>query len=139
MSKRTRGTARTQHRRPGTRPTTSRPASRRRDPASRPELDEALLIDETLEIEALAAGTADQPASPQPAGDTPATTRATRAGRAHHRVKAGSLLAARAATEYVYVAQDLKRISIVGALIVGALIVLWLLIVVLRVVPLPFY
>lgn len=139
MSKRTRGTARTPHRRPGTRPTTSRPASRRRDPTIRTELDEALLIDETLEIEALAAGTTDKPAPPQPAADTPATTRSTRAGRAHHRVKAGSLLATRAATEYVYVAQDLKRISVVGALIVGALIVLWLLIVVLRVIPLPFY
>ena len=139
MSKRTRGTARTQHRRPGSRPTTSRPATRQRDPASRRrQLDEALLIDETLEIEALATRPAEQATAPAPT-DSPAAARAARAGRVHHRVKAGSLLAARAATEYVYVAQDLQRISVVGALIVGALIVLWLLIVVLRVIPLPFY
>jgi len=113
---------------------------------SRPELDEALLIEETLEIEALAAAPTDEPAAQaadqaaaQPAGDAPAPTRAARAGRVHQRIKAGSLLAARAATEYVYVAQDLKRITLLGALIVGALIVLWLLIVVLRVIPLPFY
>jgi hypothetical protein len=56
-----------------------------------------------------------------------------------HRVKAGSLLAAKAATEYIYVAQDMRRIAIVAALLFGILFALWLLIVVLRVVPLPFY
>lgn len=61
--------------------------------------------------------------------------------RAQHRPRAkpGSLLAARAATEYVYVSQDLKRISVVGALLFGVLFLLWLLIVQLRVIPLPFY
>jgi hypothetical protein len=62
-----------------------------------------------------------------------------RSAQPRHRVKPGSLLAARAATEYLYVAQDLRRISIVGGLLFGALLVLWLLIVVLRVIPLPFY
>lgn len=104
----------------------------------RPEPEEPLLIDETLEVEAPVAGSADREVPP-PASETSAAARGSRAGRAHHRVKAGSLLAARAATEYVYVAQDLKRITVVGTLLVGALIVLWLLIVVLRVIELPFY
>jgi hypothetical protein len=56
-----------------------------------------------------------------------------------HRVKAGSLLATRAATEYVYVAKDMRRILIVALLLVGIMLVLWLLLVVMRVVPLPFY
>lgn len=56
-----------------------------------------------------------------------------------HRVKAGSLLAAKAATEYVYVAQDMRRIAIVAAVLFGVLFLLWLLIVVMRVIPLPFY
>jgi hypothetical protein len=57
----------------------------------------------------------------------------------HHRVKPGSLLAAKAATEYVYVAQDMRRIALVAALLFGILFVLWLLIVVMKVIPLPFY
>lgn len=61
--------------------------------------------------------------------------------RTHHRprVKPGSLLAARAATEYVYVTHDLKRISLLGVVLFGTLLLLWLLIVALRVIPLPFY
>ena len=56
-----------------------------------------------------------------------------------HRVKAGSLLATRAANEYVYVAKDMRRILAVAGVLVGVMLVLWLLLVVLRVVPLPFY
>ena len=55
------------------------------------------------------------------------------------RVKAGSLLAARAATEYVYVAKDMRRILVVAGLLLAVMFVLWLLLVVMRVVPLPFY
>ena len=55
------------------------------------------------------------------------------------RTKPGSLLAARAASEYIYVAQDMRRILAVAFVLFGALIVLWLLIVVFRVIPLPFY
>ena len=62
-----------------------------------------------------------------------------RATGPRHRIKAGSLLAARAATEYVYVSQDMRRILIVSAILFGTLIVLWLLIVVMRVLPLSFY
>lgn len=65
---------------------------------------------------------------------------APRAGtRVHHKVKAGSVLAARAATEYVYVSQDMRRILLVASALVGILFALWLLVVVLRVIPLPFY
>lgn len=78
--------------------------------------------------------------------DQPAETLATleraapRAGtRVHHKVKAGSLLAARAATEYVYVAQDMRRILLVAGALIGVLFALWLLIVVFQVIPLPFY
>ncbi len=65
---------------------------------------------------------------------------APRAGtRVHHKVKAGSLLAARAATEYVYVAQDMRRILLVAGALIGVLFALWLLIVVFQVITLPFY
>ena len=77
--------------------------------------------------------------------DRPATA-ATELGRVvrttsrtHHRIKPGSLLAARAATEYVYVAQDMRRILLVAGGLIGLLFVLWLLLVVLKVIPLPFY
>jgi hypothetical protein len=55
------------------------------------------------------------------------------------RVKPGSLLAAKAATEYVYVAQDMRRILVVAAVLAAVMLILWLLLVVMRVVPLPFY
>jgi hypothetical protein len=45
----------------------------------------------------------------------------------------------RAATEYVYVAQDMRRIIVVAVLLFGALVALWLAVVVLRVIPLEFY
>jgi hypothetical protein len=64
---------------------------------------------------------------------------AARSTHVRHKVKAGSLLAARAATEYLYVAQDLRRIFFVAAGLVAVLIVLWLVIVMLRLVALPFY
>lgn len=55
------------------------------------------------------------------------------------RVKPGSLLAAKAATEYVYVAQDMRRILIVAALLAAVMLILWALLVVMKVIPLPFY
>lgn len=61
------------------------------------------------------------------------------AQRTHHKVKAGSILAARAATEYVYVSQDLRRILLVASGLIGLLFALWALVVVLKVVALPFY
>ena len=59
--------------------------------------------------------------------------------RTHHKVKAGSILAERAATEYVYVAHDLRRILLVAAGLIGLMLALWLVVVVLKLVALPFY
>ena len=58
---------------------------------------------------------------------------------ARSRQRPGSLLAARAASEYVYVAQDMRRILIVAGALFTTMIVLWLFLVVFRVIPLPFY
>jgi hypothetical protein len=66
-------------------------------------------------------------------------TARTTSQRTHHKIKANSLLAARAATEYVYVSQDLRRITIVAGTLIVSLLVLWLLLVALKVVQLPFY
>lgn len=69
--------------------------------------------------------------------------RAARAARADQqprtRVKPGSLLAARAATEYVYVARDIRRILVVSVGLFAIMVALYVLLVVARVVPLPFY
>ncbi len=56
----------------------------------------------------------------------------------HHRARAkpGSVLAARAATEYVYVAQDLRRIAVVAVALIGILLLLWIVLVVMGVSPL---
>jgi hypothetical protein len=75
----------------------------------------------------------------RPAAAANEIERTARVIRPHQRVKAGSVLAARAATEYVYVAKDMRRILVVAALLVGVMLVLWLLLVVIKVVPLPFY
>jgi hypothetical protein len=52
-----------------------------------------------------------------------------RTAHARARAKPGSLLASRAATEYIYVGRDLRRIALVAAILFGVLIVLWLVIV----------
>ena len=127
MTKRVRGAART-HRRPGARPASERGAPTRRRPTvdaslSQPEVAEekaGLVIDEEPAVAA-------------------AAIESTARSHPRHRVKPGSLLAARAATEYVYVAKDMRRILLVASLLVAVMLVLWLLLVVLRVVPLPFY
>lgn len=75
----------------------------------------------------------------RPAEAAAELTRAERAAHPRTRVKPGSVLAARAATEYVYVAQDMRRILIVSSILFGVLIALWLLIVVFRVIPVSFY
>ncbi|HUP83314.1 MAG TPA: hypothetical protein VM284_03895 [Candidatus Limnocylindria bacterium] len=124
MSKKTRGSGRTHHR-PGTRPATDRAVAPRRPLGAAP-------ID--------LAGAADEPREDQPeASEEEIRPVVARETRTHHRVKAGSLLAARAATEYVYVAKDMRRILFVAAFLVAIMLVLWLLLVVMRVVPLPFY
>jgi hypothetical protein len=82
------------------------------------------------EVEAAAMIRADRSVSipADGSGDAAAITRST-PGRV--KVKPNSLLAAKAATEYVYVGQDLRRIALVGAGLFGVLLLLWLLLVVL--------
>jgi hypothetical protein len=50
--------------------------------------------------------------------------------RGHVKMKPNSLLAARAAQEYVYVGEDLRHIAIVGSSMFVVLILLWLVVVV---------
>ena len=57
-------------------------------------------------------------------GITPPPT--IRAHRGRIKVKSDSLLAQRAADEYVYVGQDLRRIVVVAGILFAALIVFWL-------------
>ena len=126
MSKKVRSAGRTQ-RRPGARPTSGRGRDIRRAPSLVPtsQLETAEIAAEDI-VE-------DRPAEAAAVLDANA--------RLHQRsrVKPGSLLAAKAATEYVYVAKDMRRILVVAALLAGVMLILWVLLVVMRVVPLPFY
>src|SRR4051795_8453915 len=123
MSKRVRGPVRTS--RPGSRAASDRVAPRRR-PQSQLEAAEVIAEDIVEEHPAEAAAELERVARTVPS-------------RTGVRTKPGSLLAARAATEYVYVAMDMRRILFVAAALFGTLIVLWLLLVILKVIPLPFY
>lgn len=128
MSKRVRGAVRT-HRRPGARPPSERVAGQRRAPAAprQSQLDIAEVAAEDI-------------VEQRPQEAHAEVELAARSGtRVHHKIKAGSVLATRAATEYVYVSQDLRRILFVAAGLVGVLAVLWLFFVVAKVIPLPFY
>jgi hypothetical protein len=82
---------------------------------------------------------AQEPEEETPAEAAIETNEAPRSGLSRRRTKAGGLLAARAATEYLYVAQDMRRILAVAGGLFATLVVLWLLIVVLRVIPVGFY
>jgi hypothetical protein len=128
VSKRVRGPVRT-HRRPGARPPSERGATRRREPAT--ERPSQLEIAEEVAEDIIEQRPAEARADLERASRTPT--------RVHHKVKAGSVLAGRAATEYVYVAQDMRRIMFVSGGLIAVLFVLWLLIVVMKVIPLPFY
>ena len=122
MSKRVRGPVRT-HRRPAGRPS-STPARRQATVPSQLSAAEIIASD-VIEGKPSEAATELE----QIARSTPA----------RGRVRPGSLLAVRAASEYVYVAQDMRRILLVAGALFGTLIVLWLLLVILRVIALPFY
>ncbi len=122
VTKRTRGAGKAPNRRPGARPQSARPIAARPIAAiARPSQLEAaeIVAEDVLD---------DKPAS---AADELRSV--ARGASARARAKPGSLLAARAATEYVYVSQDLRKIGIVAAILFGVLIVLWLVLVVLRV------
>ena len=127
MSKRVRGSERA-HRRPGARPASERAAGARVRPVrQRPS---------QLEV---ATEAAEDIVEGRPAEAATELVHSARAVHPRHRTKPGSLLAARAATEYVYVSQDIRRILIVSTVLFGVLIALWPALVVLRVVALPFY
>jgi hypothetical protein len=115
------------HHRPGTRPTTDR--------ANMPRRRDSLIETSQLEVAEVAA---EDIVEARPAAAA-AVLEANARNQPRHRVKAGSLLASRAATEYVYVAKDMRRILVVAVLLIGIMLVLWVLLVVMRVVPLPFY
>ena len=125
VSKRNRGSVRS-HRRPGARPATERGAAPRRRAAAPSQLEAAEIVAEDV--------IADEPV--EAAHELEQVARQT---RSRSRVKPGSLLAVRAASEYVYVSQDMRRILLVAGALFGTLIILWLLLVVMRVVALPFY
>lgn len=127
MSKKVRGGAHA-HRRPGARPATDRT----REPRRRPTI-----VDEPSQLE-VAEEAAEDIVEDRPAAAA-AVLEASARSHPRHRVKAGSLLATRAATEYVYVAKDMRRIFLVALLLGAIMIALWLALVVMRVVPLPFY
>jgi hypothetical protein len=123
VSKRVRGPVHT-HRRPGARPPSERGTVRRRELIERPS---------QLEV-------AEDVVEHRPAAAAAELERAARPTvRVHHKIKAGSILAERAATEYVYVSQDMRRIIFVAGGLIAVLFILWLLLVVMKVVPLPFY
>jgi len=82
---------------------------------------------------------AEEVAEERPTAARADLERVARASGPRHRIKAGSLLAARAATEYLYVARDMRRIVVVAGALFGTLLLLWALIVVARVVPVSFY
>lgn len=129
MSKRVRGGGRTHHR-PGTRPPSERTASARVSASAEPvsQLEIAEVVAEDVIEHRPAAASSELEVAARSVSQ-----------RTHHKIKAGSLLAARAATEYVYVAQDMRRIIVVASGLFLFLFVLWLLVVAMKVISLPFY
>ncbi len=122
MSKRVRGPVRT-HRRPAGRP------------SGTPPRRQAIVPSQLVAAEVIA----DDVIEGRPSEAATELEQVARSTPARARTRPGSLLAVRAASEYVYVAQDMRRILIVAAALFGTLIVLWLLLVILRIVALPFY
>lgn len=129
MSKRTRGSRRSQQRRaparPPTRPGRGGTARAATAPVERrpSELEAAAEIAEEIVDEAA-------PEAREEVARTAVTPPASRS-----RSRPSAVLAAKAASEYVYVAQDVRRIVLVAAGLFGTMFLLWILIVVLRVIP----
>ena len=108
MSKRTRGSRRPPANRAGQR---GRAASRPARPVS--QLEAAEIAAEDIEEGRLAAAASE-------------LERAGAAAPRGTRARPNTLLATRAAEEYVYVAQDLRRIALVAILLFGILFGLWI-------------
>jgi hypothetical protein len=108
VSKRTRGGRRTTTNRPSQR---ARPSSRPGQPVSQLEVAEIAAEDIMEGRPASAANELERAGAAMPRGS---------------RVRPNTLLATRAAEEYVYVAQDLRRIALVALLLFGILFGLWI-------------
>ena len=121
MSKRTRGSRRAAQRRQGNRPQQPRAVRATTAPP---------VTDSPASVEL-----ADERVDERRSGATEENASDVRSAPNRSRARPSALLAARAATEYVYVAQDVRRIAAVAALLFGTMLVLWVLIVVARVIP----
>lgn len=108
MSKRTRGGRRSAANRASQR---GRPANRPVRPVSQLEAAEIAAEDIVEGRPAAAANEIERAAASQPRGA---------------RARPNTLLATRAAEEYIYVAQDLRRIALVAVLLFGILFGLWI-------------
>ena len=135
VAKRTRGVQPTSAYRPGQAPvkkslaTTSSPRPGAQPPAAIPgaaprpsDLDAAIVLTEGVAV----ASTNVATAGPRP---SPVVSHQ----RGHVKMKPNSVLAARAAEEYVYVGEDLRHIAVVAVSLFAVLILLWLVVVVLNV------
>ena len=120
MSKRTRGTTR-------------RRGNRAPAPRAAPTRATRAAVRPPSQLEA-AAEIADDVVDDRLATAAEELERTARSVPGRSRTKPGSLLAARAANEYVYVIQDVRRIVVVAAGLFAVMLVLWLLIVVARVI-----
>ena len=134
MAKRTRGVTPTSAYRPGQAPvkkslaSTSSPRPGSQPPAAIPgaaprqsELDAAVVLADPTPVAAAPVAAAARPA--------PVVSHQ----RGHIKVKPNSVLAARAAEEYVYVGEDLRHIVRVAAVLFTVLLLLWLVVVVFNV------
>jgi hypothetical protein len=128
LAKRTRG-SRSAHRPGGHAPT--RPSPARPGSTSAPATRATPGASGTSQLDA-AVAIADDIEARRPAEAAAQLSRASRATPGRAKVKPNSLLAARAAEEYLYIGADLRRIAMVDAGVFGVLIVLWLLLVVLN-------
>ncbi|CAN5600312.1 hypothetical protein BH20CHL6_BH20CHL6_11790 [soil metagenome] len=122
MAKRTRGNRPTRSRTAPNRPGTARSVdARSAQPGTASQLEAAAQI-------------ADDVEHGHPAEVHRELRRVSGSTPARARTPTGGLLASRAATEYVYVAQDIRRIVLLSGLLFGLMLLLWLLISVLGVV-----
>jgi hypothetical protein len=123
VAKRTRGARPNRSRSAASRPPVAQTSDPRPvDPLTVSQLDAATQIAEDV-------------VASRPAAAAREVRNVARSTPARQRAAPSGLLAARAAQEYVYVAQDVRRIVAVVLALLGVMIVLWLLIVVARVVP----
>jgi len=129
VSKRTRGSRRPQQRRAPSRPPT------RAGRGAGPRAAAAPLDRRPSELEAAAeiAEEVVEESAPEARDEVARIAAAPPGSRARSRPSA--VLAAKAASEYVYVAQDVRRIVLVAAGLFGTMFLLWILIVILRVIP----